>query len=522
MYRKQRWQAVMMLMGIACSTRPEQQTVRPNETATPHQPESESYPPGRWRLSYLTTLQNSVIWVSHILIRHRDSSRQAPGTVIPWFPEPAAPERSRADALALAGRIALEASADPSRFAELAHAHSEDVATASQGGALGGVRACDLYFSEPLLDALAQLGSGEVSRVVATDAGFHVLLRQSRPAPTVLSGARIVISYADARSMPEALERSAPVRTRAQALGLANDIYQQAVQHPEAFQELVQRHSEHVDKAEGGDFGTWSRLEPSHLPREVEALAHLSVGEVAPPLDSVYGFEIIQRTAARAPEQPFALELARVRFDPASAASERVAYLRALELLRDFRERPSHFDDYRREGYCCKEPERWYRGRDAGFGRALAEVPVGGMTPQPLKELNMYAIARRIELERLPPLSPTLFELPAPEEPDLRQVSIRNAWETLADDLDDAAAWARENIELTPTEADVLQSFPPASAAEALGPNTRVQLPQFLARVERQLRSDKYLAYRKRLNARFETSLLARGSTVSVEPPPGG
>src|SRR6185436_18332520 len=109
---------------------------------------------------------------------------------------------------------------------------------------------------------------------------------------TVVSGTRIVINYSEARALPETLLPSTPRRTREEALALATDVYRQAVERPETFDALVQKYSEYLDRNDGGYFGTWSRWEPTNWPREIAVLASLSVGDVAPPLDSPYGFEI--------------------------------------------------------------------------------------------------------------------------------------------------------------------------------------------------------------------------------------
>jgi hypothetical protein len=366
-----------------------------------------------------------------------------------------------------------------------------------------------LYLSEPLLDAFAQLAVGAVSHVVETDAGFHILLRRPKPEPGLLSGARVLINYSEARALPNTLLPSALLRTRAEALALATEVYRQAVARPETFQALVQQYSEHLDRSDGGYLGTWSRLEPTHLPREIDVLASLSVGEVAPPLDSAYGFELIQRTAAPADEQPIAVEVARLYFD-ASEGAEQAAEAQLVELLRASRTDPGQFDALR-SSHCCIAPERWHRGREPGFTPSIQGLPIGAFTTEPLREHGSFAVARRIELARLPVQPPVKYELPAPSSPELDELDMFYPWTTVASQLAATSEWAQANVELMPAEAQQLRAYPFEP------PNIRLALKDFLAQIETVLRPAVYARYRQQLDTRLENLLLQRGSSTILE-----
>src|SRR5688572_24586463 len=71
------------------------------------------YPRARWRLASAGALSNTVLWVSHILVRHERSSDRVPGTLSPWVTDAPRPQRTRAGAFQLAQSIADEAAADP-------------------------------------------------------------------------------------------------------------------------------------------------------------------------------------------------------------------------------------------------------------------------------------------------------------------------------------------------------------------------------------------------------------------------
>src|SRR5205814_1106037 len=103
------------------------------------------------------------------------------------------PQRTEGEALMRALDVASRAGSDPARFEELALQYSDDIATRSLGGALGGVRAGQL--PGEFLDALAVLKPGQVSRVVGTPFGYHVLKRRPMPADETVCGRRAIVRY---------------------------------------------------------------------------------------------------------------------------------------------------------------------------------------------------------------------------------------------------------------------------------------------------------------------------------------
>jgi len=97
------------------------------------------------------------------------------------------PENTQETALIRAQELAAKLHKKPHKFADLALRHSE-CPTALQGGVLGTVPRGTLY---PELDeVLFNLKSGEVSDVVKSEIGFHVLLCKSIQKPETLSLAK--------------------------------------------------------------------------------------------------------------------------------------------------------------------------------------------------------------------------------------------------------------------------------------------------------------------------------------------
>ncbi len=97
--------------------------------------------------------------VSHILIEAPKSS------------DATTREKARAEA----EKIAAEAKAHPEQFAEIAKRSSQDVGSAANGGDLGEIAQDGKVGSKALEDAAFALNKGEVSGVVESDFGYHIL-----------------------------------------------------------------------------------------------------------------------------------------------------------------------------------------------------------------------------------------------------------------------------------------------------------------------------------------------------------
>ncbi|WP_331766383.1 peptidylprolyl isomerase [Embleya sp. NBC_00896] len=77
--------------------------------------------------------------------------------------------------------ILAELAADPSRFGAIAKARSKDPRSAALGGDLGWGYEDD--YAEAFAEALVKLRPGQLSDIVASQYGFHVIkLANTRPA----------------------------------------------------------------------------------------------------------------------------------------------------------------------------------------------------------------------------------------------------------------------------------------------------------------------------------------------------
>lgn len=418
-------------------------------------------PLGRWRLADPSDMDHVVFWLSHILIRHSEAARpdDVPFNYGNWRLSAPRATRSRAAALLRAQELSEKAQRDPASFPDLARQFSEDAVTKDAGGSLGGMSAVMFLLSPQFLDALQETKVGGVTRVLESPQGFHLFLRRPPPAEQQVSGDHIVIGHDDAPAISMFARRTVPRRTRTEALALAQRVYNEARQDPDSFRQLGGRYSDYEDAASGGDVGSWSTREVTQIPREIETLANLSVGQVAPPLDTVYGFQILKRTANR-PRAEWAMARVELHFEPSQLVGEesRGSVLSlARTLLASIAGDPERFAEVEKK-YCCTNVLRVTEGR---FSRTveglLARLEPGQVAPEPmLYGGSVYLLVQRLPASKLPPVQPTLFELDSPERPDLGYLMRSRSGPLIDKGVLAFAAKARTGLALDAARADAL------------------------------------------------------------------
>ncbi|RPD64570.1 rotamase-domain-containing protein [Lentinus tigrinus ALCF2SS1-7] len=104
---------------------------------------------------------------SHLLVKHRDSRRPSS-----W--KEAKITRSKEEAIEMLEEYASEINGSPEKFAELASKYS-DCSSHSNGGDLGYFKPGQMQ--KPFEDATYSLKVGEISDVISTDSGVHLILR---------------------------------------------------------------------------------------------------------------------------------------------------------------------------------------------------------------------------------------------------------------------------------------------------------------------------------------------------------
>jgi NIMA-interacting peptidyl-prolyl cis-trans isomerase 1 len=477
-------------------------------------PPTKPYPPGLYRLAPSEDLARVKLWVSHILIRH---DAAAPRVVSFELGEwtPARPSsRTRAEAFELAQRIAEQVRARPADFAAIARSVSEDLKSQSLGGSLGGICAAEFRVHTQVLDVLAALSPGEVSRVVETPYGFHIFQRRPPPPSETVSGARIVIGYDEAPWLASFLaRRPVPARTRAQALALADEIDARA-RKGESFDALVAEYSDHEEALRNGDFGEWSTTGECSGPlaREIEVLQQLQVGEVARPLDSPFGVEIIKRTANR-PRQSFAMttlqQLFATAMNPGQPARKTV--LAEMErLAEEIRTDPARFEPLQAKYCCAGQVETWPEGRGtASMEQALVALKIGQISAGVVEAPYMVAIVKRLE-PRMPPAPKMVFDLPAPHGPDLRYLASQGVVNA---QLPALATEARERLTF---KAGVAERFVRLHEAQSEAPEAQTDAERvrafdaFLGQVRELLGPENYDDYLGVMNEHYKKYILAQ------------
>jgi hypothetical protein len=374
------------------------------------------YPKGHWRSLDHATLGHVLIWVSHVLIRHEGSAgRRVSFAPSQWQSLPPAPNRSRTIALALATRVAEEAKG-LRNLAPLAQSYSDDEITRETAGSLGGVPALQFITDPEVLDALESLQSGQISRVVETRYGFHVFQRHEPPADILVTGAHIVIGHDDARWLHEFVgRRPIPPRPPNDAQRLAQELFEKLRKDPGLYPSLVAKWSEHRDATWGGDFGSWSTRDVTPFPREIELLSHLEVGQVAPPIDTMFGFELVMRMPNR-PREALAMSALKLRFDPRAAhgapTSRESVRDEALSLVHQLADGKRGIGDVARQ-HSSFVQVRWQEGRKYGaLTHVLSGLPMGGIASVAVEWDDSFFIAQRIDPATLPEERPSLFDFP--------------------------------------------------------------------------------------------------------------
>ena len=240
--------------------------------------------------------------------------------VLVRVPEQASPEQVE-QARARAARVRVEAAAGGD-FARLAASYS-DAGDALQGGAMGWRapgRLPDLF-----AEALRDMKPGEVSPLLRSPAGFHVLKLVGRrgageaASVTQTRARHILLKTSEVVSEEEARRRLEGLRER---IAAGAD-----------FAELARLNSEDGTAALGGDLG-W--VYPGDTVPEFErAMAALKPGEMSGVVRTPFGFHLIRVEERRAAD----VSLERRRQQARQALRERKAEDAFQEWLRQLRDR---------------------------------------------------------------------------------------------------------------------------------------------------------------------------------------
>lgn len=370
---------------------------------------------GLWRIASPKELDRVTLFLSHILVRHSGSaSGVVPFDVTAWERATSDATRSRAQAATMAATIAAKTlHSSDSSFSAIARAYSDDELTRARGGNLGGLKATDLLPWPAVLDCMTGLSTGQTSQVVETEYGFHVFRHNEPPRPTWISARRIVIGYKGANwlEVVHRADKASAYRTREEASVFAASLVRDASAGKSSFAQLILEHSEHRDAVAGGRLGPVFSQTPLSLSREAQALIDLEEGQIAAPLDSPIGFQVLQRMLVETIAK-YAMKAIRIPLNPASPQSNRSAHDRASKYLSIIRKDPAKFDELTDHG-CCAEPVTWEGG--AGL---VANLAVGEIRQMAVESDGALVIAKRLDPATVP-LGPRSLVMPLPFQVDI-------------------------------------------------------------------------------------------------------
>ncbi len=237
------------------------------------------------------------------------------------LPDQASPERIE-QARARAAKVLAEARAGGD-FAALAASYS-DAGDALQGGQMGW-RASD-RLPDLFANALRAMKPGEVSEVLRSPAGFHVLKLIERRG----AGAEQVLAQTHLRHI---LVKTSEVVSEADARRRLADLRERIVTGGADFAALARQHSADASAPRGGDLG-WV-FAGDTVPEFERAMDALKPQEVSQPVKTPFGWHLIQvlerRTGSLPPE--------RLRLMARQALRERKSEEAYQEWLRQLRDR---------------------------------------------------------------------------------------------------------------------------------------------------------------------------------------
>lgn len=406
--------ALPLLVVLACG--------RPS--ADPHGPSLQEstvapdgavgYARGPW---WRADLNYTLVGVAHILVAHRQSALSERLLSVPG----PAPSRSREEALARALELGRALLRDPTQFAALARDKSDDARSAPYGGALGAVYLPHL--PDAIVDALGNIALNEVSRVVETSLGFHVVQRFPVALEQRVSAAEIVIAYDGNRPTPRRGRELS--RTRDEALAIAQRVRALAKADPNSFEQLVDEYSDAETADFGGDYGEWSTYAREGESLVLHVLGGLAPAAISEVVDTPLGLRVFARTAAARP--PLAASVLVLGYHSERLPDEARTREEAREIadgaLAELVRAPARFEQLREHHckleLCPKEPVDVAHGRGwtAGLASVVREVAIGEVAHSLVEAPGLYMIARRADPARVPPgSSPQVgLEIPRPE-----------------------------------------------------------------------------------------------------------
>lgn len=220
-------------------------------------------------------------------------------------------------------------------FAKLAVTYS-DSAEALKGGDIGW-REQD-RIPQLFIDAINKIKVGEFSEIVRSPNGFHILKLVGKRAASEAQPAVAAVQQTRVRHI---LIKANQIVTEAEARQKLLDLKKQIENKTATFEELAKTNSADGSASKGGDLG-W--IYPGDTVKEFEdAMNKLAINEVSDPVQSPFGFHLIQVLERKTEDQ----SKDRQRMTARQALRERKSDEALQDWLRELRDRT--YVEYREE-----------------------------------------------------------------------------------------------------------------------------------------------------------------------------
>ena len=203
---------------------------------------------------------------------------------------PAEVTRTRDEALQRVKMVATVAQMSGEHFPELAIKYSDRALVPDNGATPALIERGSGALDPKVEQAAFALAIGEVSNPIETEGGFVIVRREATPpgGPTQVVARHILIAYRGATRADEKITRS-----KEQAHALAEQVARDAKSGKD-WQELWEQNSNEPGGQNGGDLGTFGRGQM--VPAFEHAVFGMAVGQISDPVETPFGFHVIQRT----------------------------------------------------------------------------------------------------------------------------------------------------------------------------------------------------------------------------------
>ncbi len=248
------------------------------------------YKPGRWWRN-LEKLDSVILSAEEIVVSHRKAVKDATVSRYQIIPS----NRTKKEALDVAIRVARKIRKNPNAFADFAKSYSDDLLTAPVGGYLGVFRA--RWIHEKILDGLAHLKEGEVSRIIETPIGFHIVRRLHPNEEKWFTFHQVNVRYRDLLEyMPGGYK---PIdgfnQTREDAKILAEDILSAVKNGGNDFIDIVEEFSIFNNTVVCFPNRTLSNYEMNSYPPVMVLLSRLKEKKISGIIETEFGYSIVKR-----------------------------------------------------------------------------------------------------------------------------------------------------------------------------------------------------------------------------------